>query len=150
MKTKLKIYVLLAGLFFASCASYYDHYTFTQTLETKAMVQNLFQRSVTEKYADNKSSVDELKKQLQTMFLYEQTKKDNLITQKMWEVHTAENSTLNDFFKLWKEQGTMSEAFIKDFTKEVSKSFDLMVDYEANKSKQTETLLSQVLTTLTQ
>lgn len=150
MKTKLKIYVLLASLFFASCASIYDHYTFTQTLETKVMVDNLFQKSITQQYADNTSNIDELQKQLQKMLLYEKTKNDNLITQKMWEVHTSKNSALQGFFAQWEEQGTMSEAFIDAFTPEISKSFDLMIDYEANKSKQTETLLSQVLSGLTQ
>ena len=44
----------------------------------------------------------------------------------------------------------MSEVFIQEFTPEVSKSFDLMVDFEANKSKETESLLQNMLNTLTQ
>ncbi len=151
MKTKLKMLALFVSLMLASCATtYYDHYTFTQTLETKVMVENLFKRSVTQQYSDNVASVNELQQQLQKMLEYEKTKQNNLIMQKMWEVHNKEGSALQGFFKVWKEQGTMSEVFIQEFTPEVSKSFDLMVDFEANKSKETESLLQNMLNTLTQ
>lgn len=150
MKTKLKMFVLFISLVFASCASYYDHYTFTKTLETKVMVENLLQRSATQQYSDNLTSVNELQQQLQTMLEYEQTKKDNIIMQKMWALHLAESSALQGFIKQWEEQGTMNQVFIDEFTPEVSRLFELMVDYEANKSKQSESLLNQALSAITQ
>lgn len=150
MKTKLKMYALFASLIFASCADIYDHYTFTKTLETQVMVENLFKRSTTQQYSDNLASINELQLQLQTMLEYEKTKKDNLIMQKMWELHNSEGSALQGFFKQWKAQGTMSEVFIQEFTPEVSRMFDLMVDYENSKSKQSENILNQALNAITQ
>ncbi len=151
MKTKLKMLVLFVSLMFASCATtYFDHFTFTETVKTKAMVENLFQISATQQYSDNLASVNELQVQLRKMLQYEQSKENNLIMQKMWEVHNKEGSALQGFFKVWKEQGTMSQAFIDEFTPEVVKSFELMVDFENNKSKENESLLMTALNTLTQ
>ncbi|MEM7186591.1 MAG: hypothetical protein AAF466_08025 [Bacteroidota bacterium] len=150
MKSKLKALVLFVSLMLASCVSTFDQFTYQQTLETKVMVENMLKRSSSQQYSDNLTSVNALQDRLQTMLEYEQNKKDNVITEKMWLLHTSKSSALQGFLKLWEEQGTMSEAFIGEFSPEISRLFELMVDFEENKSKESANLINQALLTLTQ
>lgn len=147
-KLRTSIVIFISVTLFSGCASsFYDHYTFTETLNTKAKAEHLIQKSNTP-YSDNVSLVDDLKVQLQTMEDYERVKDKNQITLKMWEYLNRDNATLHKFFDTWEEQGTLSTAFTEEFGPQISKAFDLMVDYETKKDKKSENAITSFLSNL--
>lgn len=75
MKTTLKTYALLLSLLLASCASYYDHYTLSETVFTKVMVESLINKA-TSPYADHEAAVNDLQLQLQNATLRENKKEE--------------------------------------------------------------------------
>ena len=129
-----------------SCATVYDHYTFTETVETKVQAQNLIELAATP-YADNKTQVVNFQNQLQKMLVYERAKSKNEVTLKMWEFINAPNSAINKFLSLWKEKETLSPTFIEEFQAPIARIFDLMVAYENKKDQPTENALLQLLQT---
>ncbi|MEZ4858746.1 MAG: hypothetical protein R2781_08035 [Flavobacteriaceae bacterium] len=145
MKTKLKIYTFFFSLFIVSCVSYYDHYTLTETVMTKVMTEGLIQKATTP-FVANEPAVNNLQFQLQKMHIYEKTKDKNQIMQQMWGLLNSENSALQSFLKTWEQQGTMSPAFVEEFSPEILKLFDLMIDYESKKDEKSKSALLQILT----
>ncbi|NAS13080.1 hypothetical protein [Poritiphilus flavus] len=144
---KYNILTALTSIFVLSCASIYDHYTFTETLNTKVQVERLILNSK-EPFADHRTEVDALKNQMQKMMLYEQSKNKNQITQKMWNYMNREDSAIQDFLRTWEAQGTMSEVFTEEFSPQITKAFDLMVDYESKKTKASENAILSFINNL--
>ncbi len=144
MRTKIKILLVLGALFFASCATYYDHYTLTQTVEAKAMMDSLI-ANATNDFADHETEVNAMKEQINKMVIYETAKDKDIIMLKMWQLLASENSAVQDFFETWESQGSMSEAFIPEFKPEINNLFDLMIDYESKKDKKAENALMGIL-----
>ena len=118
MKTKLKLIILFIGVFVASCATYYDHYTLTETVMTKVMVEDLLNKS-TKPFSEHEQEVSNLQQQIQKMLLYEKTKDKNLIMQQMWGLLNNENSALQGFLTTWESQGIMSPVFVEEFKPEI-------------------------------
>ena len=148
MKTKLKVYLLMAGLILSSCATLQDHYNLTETIATKAMIETLFENAGNP-YADNEASVTALKVQIKKMVTYQKQKGSDLVMQKMWGVLDADGSALQGFFDTWKSQSTMSPDFIKEFSPEVTKTIDLMINYEYSKDTQAVSAIETFLNTAT-
>lgn len=147
-KLKNTIIIFISVTVLSGCASsFYDHYTFTETLSTKAKAEHLIQKSNTP-YSDNISLIDDLKVQLQTMVAYERAKEKNQITLKMWEYLNRDNSALHQFLNTWENQGTMSTVFVEQFSPQISKAFDLMIDYENKKSKASGNAITSFLSNL--
>jgi len=147
MKTKLKLIVLTVSLLFASCATYYDHYTLTETVQAKVMVDGLIKKS-TEPFETHQMEVAQFKQQLQKMQLYERTKDKDPIMIQMWNLLNKEESAVQKFFATWEAQETMSVVFIEEFAPEINKMFDLMVEYESSKDTKAKNALQQILQTL--
>lgn len=146
LKNTLIIFISITVL--CGCASsLYDHYTFTETLNTKVKAEHLIQKSNTP-YSDNISLVDDLKVQLQTMVAYERAKEKNQITLKMWEYLNRDNSAIHKFLETWENKGTLSPVFAKEFSPQISKAFDLMIDYENKKNKASENAITSFLSNL--
>lgn len=148
MKTKLKVYLLMAGLILSSCASLQDHYNLTETIATKAMIETLFE-SATTPYSENEAGVTALKVQLKKMATYQKQNGNDLVMQKMWDLLNSESSAMQGFFKTWKSQGTMSAAFLQEFTPEITRQLDLMVNYESSKDKEAANALETFLNAAT-
>ncbi|MEM7084575.1 MAG: hypothetical protein AAF489_00240 [Bacteroidota bacterium] len=148
MKTKLKVYLLMAGLILSSCATLQDHYNLTETIATKAMVETLFENATTP-YSENEAGVTNLKVQLKKMAAYQKQKGKDLVMQKMWDLLNAESSAMQGFFKTWESQGTMSPAFLGQFTPEITKQLDLMINYESSKDKEAVNAMQTFLNTAT-
>lgn len=146
IKNKMLCVVLCVQLFFTSCATLYDHYTFTETVEAKLQAKSLITLS-TQPYADHITEVESLKNQIEKMVIYERAKNRNEITLKMWEYINRPNSAIHKFIKLWKDKGTLSPAFAEEFVEPIEKTFDLMIDYEIKKDKQSENALLQLFQT---
>ncbi len=145
MKTLLKtslIFIIL--IMVSSCATYQDHYTLTETITTKVMIENLLQHA-TDSYTHQEPRVNQLQQQLKKMQLYENTKKKNTIMNRMWGLLNRESSSLQLFLTTWKNQGTMSPVFIEEYRDQITPIIDLMIDYESRKEKKTESALLQLL-----
>lgn len=138
------IYLCLI-LTLGSCSTaLYDHYTYTETLETKVLVNTLVKQSVNP-YTDFAPQVESVKGQFDKMLTYEKSKSKNPITIKMWEYVNNENNSIHKFFSLWKEQGTLSEAFTGEFKPKINSLFDSMLDYETKKDSESESKLLKII-----
>lgn len=147
MKTKLKLLVITVSVLFASCATYYDHYTLTETVQAKVMADGLIKKSI-EPYEIHRMEVTQFKQQLQKMQLYERTKDKDPIMIQMWNLLNKEESAVQKFFTTWETQETMSVVFIEEFAPEINKMFDLMVAYESSKDTKAKNALQELLQTL--
>jgi len=148
MKTKLKIYLLFIGIMLSSCATLQDHYNLTETIATKVMVETLFEKATTP-FSENEAGVTALKEQIRKMAAYQNVKGKDLVMQKMWNLLNSESSAMQGFFKTWESQGTMSAAFLPEFTPEITRQLDLMVNYESSKDKEAANALQTFLNTAT-
>ena len=144
MKAKITAICLFVSITFGSCVSLYDHFTLTETVATKVQMENLLDNATTP-YSDNLAAINALKTQMQKMLVYERTKDKNVVTTKMWELMTGENSTINSFLETWESQGTMSAPFVEEFRPQITEMFDLMIDFESKKDKQAENALLQII-----
>ena len=144
MKAKITAICLFVSITFGSCVSLYDHFTLTETVATKVQMENLLDNATTP-YTDNLAAINALKTQMQKMLVYERTKDKNVVTTKMWELMTGENSTINSFLETWESQGTMSAPFVEEFRPQITEMFDLMIDFESKKDKQAENALLQII-----
>ncbi len=148
MKFSFKCIYLCLIMVIGSCSTaFYDHYTFTETLETKVNANSLIRLSV-HPYDENIAQVENFKGQLEKMVTYEKAKSKNEISVKMWEYVNNEKSSLHQFLNLWKEQGTLSSAFTEEFTVNINAIFDKMLDFETKKDAQSENALLNLINTL--
>ncbi len=141
---------LLTGLFFSICmlscgTSLYDHYSYTQTLETKADAISLIAVS-DEAYENHRTAVEDLKSQIDLMLTYEQAKSKNEISVQMWRYLQNEDSSLQQFLSLWQQQGNLSAAFKEEFRPQIEKIFDLMAQYESRKDARSKNSLLELIT----
>ncbi len=136
--------LIFISFILGSCASYQDHFTLTETIATKVMIENLLQRANTP-FSENEAAVNDLQQQLQRMQIYENTKNKNTIMKSMWQLLNKEESSLQQFLKTWQAQETMSRAFVTEYEMQINTMLDLMIDYESKKEKQTESALLQFL-----
>ena len=141
----LALTVLISLSFLACKTALYDHYSFTKTLETKAEALSLIEVSDQE-YTQHKSKIEALQNQLDLMVAYEKAKSQNEITIQMWHYLKNDNSSLQQFLDLWGEQNTMSTVFKEEYKPQVAHIFDLMADYETKKSKESKSLLLDLIT----
>lgn len=139
--------LICANLLLASCASYYDHYTLTETVSAQAMAQNLLDHA-TEPFSDHRAAVDGFQQQLDKMLLYEKTKERNQIMQQMWSLLNDPDSSVQRFLDTWEMQGTMSPIFVEEYRPQILQLFQLMIDYENKKDRVSENALLQVLQTI--
>ena len=145
-KIKNILLITLVSLSFLACkTALYDQYSFTKTLETKAAALSLIQVSDQE-YKLHRAEIESLQNQLDLMVAYENAKSKNEITIQMWNYLKSDNSSLQKFLSLWKEQGTMSTVFKEEYKPQVAHIFDLMTEYENKKSKESKNLLLDLIT----
>ena len=137
---------ILIGLlvFITSCASIYDHYTFTQTIETKLQSTSLVDLS-TQPYEEYLVEIESLKNQIDKMVIYEKAKKKNEITLQMWQYLDRPESSIHQFLDLWKEKNTLSPDFSVEFNKNINEMFDLLIDYETKKDQTSENAILQLI-----
>ena len=147
MKTlKLLSSSLLISFLLSSCGtSFYDQYSFTETLETKANALSLVEVSDQE-YQQHKAAAQALINKIDMMVSYEKAKSKNEITIQMWQFLQSDESSIQQFLDLWETQGTLSTAFKAEFKPQVAKIFDLMANYENKKNEQSKLALLDLIT----
>ena len=145
-KRTLYYWFIIFSTLLTSCATtFYDHYTFTETIGAKTDAQSLIRQSVTS-YENHISQIESFKSRIDKMVIYEKEKSKNEITLKMWNHMNSENSSLSKFLVLWKEKDKLNPVFTEDFASQIDKMFDLMIAYETKKDQESKSALEQLLT----
>ncbi len=148
MKTlRITLFVCVSSILMMSCVSLYDHYTYTETIDTKVQILNLMDLS-DESYTLHESKVNALKNQIEKMLTYERGKGKNEITIKMWEVLHKENGLIGKYLSLWKDKGKLSSFFIKEAKPQVKEAFDILITFEEKKDKKSEKKIQDFINNL--
>lgn len=138
------ITIMVTVTIWSCSSSLYDHYTFTETLETKTKALSLIERSDTP-YNDSETQIIDLKNQMATMVAYETAKDKNELTKKMWELISSDKHLMGSYLELWKKKGSVNPAFKDEAKPQIEKAFDLMLLYEQNKDKHSKDALSSFI-----
>lgn len=134
----------IALLFFfsvsISCTStrtaLFDQYSYQKTTELKVEASKLMDKA-TSPYTKQQQEVEAFLLEVEKLTEYEKNKPDNEITFAMWKVLTdEEKNLLSGFFKRWKEKETLSPVFLQESKKQVLEAFDLLIQYEIKKDKE--------------
>jgi hypothetical protein len=139
--------VLFTALTLSGCASLYDHFTYTETIETKLSTLSLMKKSDSP-FVDNQNEVADLKNQLKKMEIYEKGKKKNEISGKMWELLGSDEHLVGSYLKLWEEKGSLNSAFTQEAIMQIEKAYDLMLLYETEKDKKSQNALTEFIKNL--
>lgn len=146
-KRKISVIIGIMALVMSSCASLYDHYTYTETIATKVQAISLMDQS-DEAYSLHKKEVTALENQLQKMLTYEEGKAKNDITVRMWRVMNTDKKLIRSYLALWKEKGTLNIAFINEAKPQIEEAFDILIDYEEKKDKKAAAAITDFIDTL--
>lgn len=148
MKTlRVSLVTSLLAIIMASCVSLYDHYTYTETIETKLQALSVMDLS-DEPYSEHETEVMALKNQIEKMLTYEKAKSKNEITIKMWEVLHNDKNLIGSYLKLWKQKGTMNPVFIDEAKPQIAEAFDILIQFEEKKDKKSENVLANFINNL--
>jgi hypothetical protein len=144
---RLSLFTSIIALCITSCVSLYDHYTYTETIETKLEALSLVDKS-DEEFASHEAAVVALKNQIEKMLIYERGKNKNIITIKMWEVLHNDKNLIGSYLKLWEEKGRLNPVFIDEAKPQIEQAFDILIQFEEKKDKKSETILSNFINNL--
>ena len=148
MKTlKLSLVTSIAALLMMSCVSLYDHYTYTETIETKLQALTLMDSS-DEEYSSHEAEVAALKNQIEKMLTYEKGKSKNVITIKMWEVLHNDKNLIGSYLKLWEQKGKLNPVFIDEAKPQIEEAFNILIQFEEKKDKTSEAILTNFINNL--
>lgn len=149
MKTlKIHLIAFVITCSIVSCgSSLYDHFTYTETIETKLQALSLMDKS-DDAFSSHEDEAIALKNQLEKMFTYEQGKGKNEITTKMWEVLNNDNKLVLSYLTLWEQKGTLNAAFIEEAKPQVEEAFNILIQYEEKKDKTNENAVTNFITNL--
>ena len=149
MKT-LKIYLIAFVTTFSitSCgSSLYDHFTYTETIDTKLQALSLMDTS-DDAFSSHENEVIALKNQLEKMLTYEKGKGKNEITTKMWEVLNNDNKLIKSYLALLEQKGSLNVAFIQEAKPQIEEAFNILIQYEEKKDKTNENAVVNFISNL--
>ena len=146
IKTTILVLFLLS---LVSCTStktaLFDQYSYQKTTELKVETSNLIDKATTS-YSANKIQIDKLLLDVEKLVEYEKNKPNNEITFAMWTIlNDKEKNLLAGFFKRWEEKDKLSFTFSQEAKKQVIKAFDLLIQYEVKKDKESANLLLNLI-----
>ena len=144
---RVSLVTSILAIIMASCVSLYDHYTYTETIETKLQALSVMDLS-DEPYSEHETEVMALKNQIEKMLTYEKAKSKNAITIKMWEVLHNDKNLIGSYIKLWKQKGTMNPVFIDEAKPQIAEAFDILIQFEEKKDKKSENILANFINNL--
>lgn len=141
---KMSLIIGIFALLISSCASLYDHYTYTETIATKVQTLSLIDQS-NEAFTSHDAEVTALRNQLQKMLAYEEGKSKNDITVRMWRLLNNEKKLIGSYLTLWEEKGTLSTVFISEAKPQIEEAFDILIAYEEKKDRKTENAITEFI-----
>ncbi len=114
----------------------FDQYSYEKTIELKVETINLMNKSTTS-YSENKQEIDKLFLDIEKLVEYEKNKPDNEITFQLWKtLNDKEKNLVAGFFKHWETKGIISKSFLEESKIQIREAFDLLIQYEIKKDKQ--------------
>lgn len=135
MKTlRISIVIGFMSILITSCSSLYDPITYAETIYVKNLTTSLMDKS-NESFNSHTVEVSQLEAKLADRLKYEEAKKKNEVTTKMWKLLNNENKLIRSYLKLWKEKDSVSSFFISEAKPQVEEAFNLLIDYEKRKDK---------------
>lgn len=91
----------------------------------------------TTSYSENKQEIDKLFLDIEKLVEYEKNKPDNEITFQLWKtLNDKEKNLVAGFFKHWETKGIISKSFLEESKIQIREAFDLLIQYEIKKDKQ--------------
>lgn len=139
-KLKLASFLIVLSFTITSCIStktaLYDHYSYQKTTELKVEASKLMDEA-TSPYSIHTKEVEALLLNIEKLTEYEKNKPNNEITFSIWKVlNDKEKNLLAGFFKRWETKGILSQPFLEESKKQVLDAFDLLIQYEIKKDKE--------------
>ena|SRR6218665_3250822 len=149
VKLKHFTFLFLLLLSLSSCNStrtaLFDQYSYEKTIELKVETINLMNKAVTP-YSANKNDIETLALNIEKLIEYEKNKPNNEITFAMWQVLSdKEKNLLAGFFKRWESKEILSPYFVDESKKQILNAFDLLIQYEINKDKESKAQLLELI-----
>lgn len=136
------IFILISVFFLNACQTFqtavFDQYAYQKTIEIKVDTETLLEKATTP-YVDNLDEVEDLQQEIKRITEYEKNRPNNEVSHAMWRFIGSENKKfVGGFLKLWRDNGTLSEAFIPEASGQINEAFNMLIDYEMKKDKNTE------------
>ncbi|TDX11189.1 hypothetical protein EDB96_1967 [Flavobacterium sp. S87F.05.LMB.W.Kidney.N] len=149
LKLKHFAFLFILSLAISSCNStrtaLFDQYSYEKTIELKVETVSLMNKS-TILYSENKEDIDKLFLNIEKLVEYEKNKPDNEITFQMWQLlNDKEKNLVAGFFKRWETKGIVSQSFSEESKKQILEAFDLLIQYEIKKDKQSKDELIELI-----
>ena len=141
--------LLSAMLFLSACKtiSGYDQYAYAQGTALKVDALNLMDKA-TENFTSQQAGIDDINTRIEKAYEYEKHRPKNAITVKMWELlKNPDRNLFGGFLKRWKEKTTLSAAFINEAKVQVAEAFDMIVELESQKIKETDAKVTTFIST---
>lgn len=140
LKLKQLSFLVLLSFIISSCKStktaLFDQYSYEKTIELKVELDKLMSKATTP-YSSNKQEIENLFLNLEKLVEYEKNKPNNEITFEMLQVlNDKEKNLLAGFFKYWETKEVVSKSFLDESKKQILEAFDLLIQYEIKKDKQ--------------
>lgn len=149
LKLKHFLFFIAISLAFTSCNStktaLFDQYSYEKTIELKVETNQLITKASTP-YNNNKEEIEKLFLNLEKLVEYEKNKPNNEITFEMLKMlKDKDKNLLAGFFKRWKTKGVTSKSFLEESKKQILEAFDLLIQYEIKKDKQSKEALLDLI-----
>ncbi len=149
MKKILSLTALLLTLIACTTTktAIFDHYSYQKTTEIKIETIHLLNKA-TEPYENHTEAIQKLKIEIEKLIEYEKNKPNNEITYAMWLlINDKEKNLLASFLEKWNEKQKITPAFIQEAKQQITEAFDLLIQYETKKDKETTNLLLNLIKT---
>ncbi|MGN8226072.1 hypothetical protein [Gracilimonas sp. BCB1] len=134
-----RVAILVAiGILLTACApsiSQFNETAYQQAVQLKVKSMSLIDKA-NEPYSAHEEAAVQLKQNLLTAYEYAKGRPSNEISTRQWEIMVdAERNLMGGFLVRWKEQETLSPAFIGEYSKVIADAFDTIIGLESGKIK---------------
>lgn len=132
------VIVMTLGAVFSTCTpsiSQFNETAYQQAVQLKVESMSLIDKA-DEPYSGHEEEADQLKQDLLTAYEYAKGRPKNEISTRQWEIMVdPERNLMGGFLVRWKEQETLSPAFIGEYSKVIADAFDTIIGLESGKIK---------------
>ncbi len=129
----------LVALFIYSCTpliSLFDSTSYKNTIDLKVDFVFLVKKSATTQYSAEEGNIESFEKKLAKAYEYEKGRFKNDISIAQYKILDSDEGSIKQFFKLWKEQGTISAIASQAFEEQASAIFDQILKLENGKRRE--------------
>lgn len=143
------LFLIAVSFTITSCNStrtaLFDQYSYEKTIELKVETDQLISKATTP-YSANQEEIEKLFLNLEKLVEYEKNKPNNEITFEMLKMlNDKDKNLLAGFFKHWETKGVASKSFLEESKKQILEAFDLLIQYEIKKDKQSKEALLDLI-----